>query len=218
MDDKPFNRGLILNIGINILYEECDYFIFHDVDYFSNTVDIYKIKDNSGSLIYNSPIYKHNINTSKYEGFFGGVTMMLKDDLDKINGFNNDFWGWGCEDDDLLERCKLNNINIERYKGNWGIIDHDGDRFGKNKYYNNNLLLLNKTRSGNKTINGFKNVDYVIKNIIDINNNFINYNDYVKNANNLHFPVFDFINKENVINKVNKIQIFDIINNHNVHY
>ena len=38
--------------------------------------------------------------------------MFTMDDFKKINGFSNKYWGWGFEDDDLLFRCKLKNLNL----------------------------------------------------------------------------------------------------------
>ena len=40
-----------------------------------------------------------------YDGYFGGVTMFPTELFKKTNGFPNDFWGWGFEDDELLRRC-----------------------------------------------------------------------------------------------------------------
>ena len=36
----------------------------------------------------------------------------------QINGFDNEYWGWGAEDDDLGFRCTSNNIQIKRKMGN----------------------------------------------------------------------------------------------------
>ena len=41
-------------------------------------------------------------------------------DFNVINGFPNDFWGWGGEDDALLYRCKVNDITP--YKVDKGYI------------------------------------------------------------------------------------------------
>ena len=39
MDDLPFNRGKLLNIGFNALKKRCDYVVFHDVDMLPLRVD-----------------------------------------------------------------------------------------------------------------------------------------------------------------------------------
>ncbi len=41
-----------------------------------------------------------------YKANFGGVTMMNTDHIQLINGFSNQYWGWGGEDDDLLLRVR----------------------------------------------------------------------------------------------------------------
>ena len=39
-----------------------------------------------------------------YSTIFGGAGAFLKKDFENINGFSNEFWGWGGEDDDLYKR------------------------------------------------------------------------------------------------------------------
>ena len=36
----------------------------------------------------------------------GGVVAFSKDQFEKVNGFSNQFWGWGGEDDDLAMRVR----------------------------------------------------------------------------------------------------------------
>ena len=39
-DDKPFNRGKLLNVGYTLACDNgCDYFVFHDVDMLPEDVD-----------------------------------------------------------------------------------------------------------------------------------------------------------------------------------
>jgi hypothetical protein len=94
-DDKPFNRGKLLNIGF--LEAEklgCSYVVFHDVD-------ILPIKaDYSFS---NVPIHLATDNIP-FESYFGGVTIFPLKDFIEANGFPNEYWGWGFEDDELLRR------------------------------------------------------------------------------------------------------------------
>lgn len=39
-----------------------------------------------------------------YPTIFGGAGSFTKHDFQLINGFSNQFWGWGGEDDDLYKR------------------------------------------------------------------------------------------------------------------
>jgi beta-1,4-galactosyltransferase 3 len=39
-----------------------------------------------------------------YGGIFGGVSAMTRQQYVKMNGFSNDYWGWGGEDDDISTR------------------------------------------------------------------------------------------------------------------
>jgi N-terminal domain of galactosyltransferase len=45
-----------------------------------------------------------------YPEFFGGVTAMRGDHFEKLNGFPNQYYGWGGEDDELWYR--LVNISL----------------------------------------------------------------------------------------------------------
>ena len=39
-----------------------------------------------------------------YPDIFGGAGSFTRKHFELINGFSNEFWGWGGEDDDLFER------------------------------------------------------------------------------------------------------------------
>jgi hypothetical protein len=100
-DDKPFNRGKLLNIGF-LAAEQlgCDYVVFHDVDMLPINVD-YSYS--------NIPIHlATNITSNKR--YFGGVTLFPINLFKEINGFPNEYWGWGFEDDELLRRCGVSDI------------------------------------------------------------------------------------------------------------
>ena len=104
---KPFNRGATLNIGY-LYYDNPEYYyITQDVDV--NPIDS-KIIDQYGENVVNDTflsIYS--------DGFtLGGIIKFKGDVFKKINGFPNNYWGWGHEDKDLSNRAEFYNYAIER--------------------------------------------------------------------------------------------------------
>ena len=37
-----------------------------------------------------------------------------KEQVEKTNGYSNDYWDWGMEDDDLFWRCYLEGYNVSQ--------------------------------------------------------------------------------------------------------
>jgi len=104
-DAKAFNRGKLLNIGFKYAKKlKCDYVVFHDVDMIPMSVD-YSYCD--------FPVHLAS-ERAVFDEYFGGVTLFPTEHFEKINGYSNDYWGWGFEDDDLLYRCKANNLPLDR--------------------------------------------------------------------------------------------------------
>lgn len=104
-DGKAFNRGALCNIGFKAARQNrCDYVIFHDVDMIPMNVD-YSFS--------NKPIHLAS-DDLPFESYFGGVTLFPSKTFININGFSNNYWGWGYEDDDLLYRCILNKVPLEK--------------------------------------------------------------------------------------------------------
>lgn len=129
-DRRKFNRGQLLNIGFELAHAEgYNNFIFHDVDllpveglkeyytsYPEKPVHIIAVWDRYGSN----------------ESYFGGIVAFNYEAFKKVNGYPNNFWGWGGEDDELLKRTKkfydvlkvkkgkildLENLNLEQKLG-----------------------------------------------------------------------------------------------------
>ena len=144
---KQFNRGALLNIGFKYALEhKCDYVVFHDIDMLPSEVD-YSYSDKpihlSTNFLYENDEKERDI----FEEYFGGVTMFPVEDFEKINGYSNKYWAWGYEDDDLLLRCKENEIELDTLK-----IKNFG-RDGKSLKFNGNDALVK------------------CKNVIDLNSN-----------------------------------------------
>jgi hypothetical protein len=108
-----FNRGKLLNIGFRYAKKlKCDYVVFHDVDMLPIDVD-YSYAEHPIHLATNF-ITDGDMKRTLFDDYFGGVTLFPISDFEKINGYSNDYWGWGFEDDDLLYRCKINNILLDK--------------------------------------------------------------------------------------------------------
>jgi hypothetical protein len=133
-DDKPFNRGKLLNVGYEFACDNgCDYFVFHDVDMLAEEVD-YSYSDKPLHLA--THLQEHDYEATFFD-YFGGVTMFNKQDFELINGFSNEYWGWGFEDDDLLIRCLDSNLELDKQQIDVGGSDEvqtfkfNGDSFIK---------------------------------------------------------------------------------------
>ena len=108
VDDKLFNRGATKNIAAEWAFKEgCDYIVWHDID---------MIPEDGGGADYSYPKEAaRHIPTQitqmgyelKYEEYFGGAVLFTKEQVEKTNGYSNDYWDWGMEDDDLFWRCVI---------------------------------------------------------------------------------------------------------------
>ena len=104
-DGRKFNRGQLLNIGFEyaIMYG-CTNFIFHDVDLLpSEELKEYYINPPTKEPIHIAAVWDRYNGNPKY---FGGIVAFNKEMFERINGYPNDFWGWGGEDDELYKRTR----------------------------------------------------------------------------------------------------------------
>jgi predicted glycosyltransferase involved in capsule biosynthesis len=117
----PFNRGLINNIGYQIVRGECDYVCFHDVDCLPIWAD-YSCPDFPTMLLWSGfertqmdpenpklGYVKHDLEIA-----FSAVILSKNEHFERVDGFANDYWGWGYED------IKLNAANARR-------LEEDGE-------------------------------------------------------------------------------------------
>jgi hypothetical protein len=129
--DKPFNRAKLLNIGYKES-EGSDYFCFHDVDMLPLNPDYSPVEAPTHLA---AEVEQFNWGLA-YEGYFGGVTMFDKESFERINGYANEYWGWGAEDDDVLSRCLIMGIGVFRKPCKYRSLAHgraiDNDLYGKN--------------------------------------------------------------------------------------
>jgi hypothetical protein len=97
-DGKLFNRGKLLNIGFKIATANTEFkvFAFHDVDLIPESSSLKRFYTESppaGTAIHIAACWK------RYQGeqYFGGAVAFNREDYQKINGFPNEYWGWGGE-------------------------------------------------------------------------------------------------------------------------
>lgn len=115
-DKESFNRGALLNVGFReAVKQDCDYVVFHDVDLLPEKVD-YTYSDVPLELVHkiidpNKKGFELKV-TDLTDDYFGGVTIFPVETFQKINGYSNRYVGWGFEDNDLLYRCRLNQIPL----------------------------------------------------------------------------------------------------------
>lgn len=180
-DNKfKFNRGKLLNIGFHYydykLYNNTYNYIFHDVDI--NPIHKSIIKK------YKDPV-KNGLIQGIYNNSYslGGVFKFNAYTFRKTNGYPNNFWGWGYEDDCLQQRAKIVNVNIRKMilttnpkiSKYFKIFNNINDRitFG----YNAKKIIGKKVMKSNKQIkikyvkySGLNTLRYKINKKIKVNN------------------------------------------------
>jgi hypothetical protein len=142
-DAKAFNRGKLLNIGFKqALKLKCNYVVFHDVDMIPTEVDYSYVE---------APTHLASERAS-FDQYFGGVTIFPIELFKKVNGYSNEYWGWGFEDDDLFYRCMVNNIPLNKKKLN--VVNNHTAALKFNGY-NAYVEGVNKSNSSRLSITVF---------------------------------------------------------------
>ena len=104
-NDKPFNRGILINAGHDIIKKSGLGYkneVHHDID----------VQADETLIKY---FYSDNVIACKkdhYPTFFGTMSVLPLNIMDQVNGYSNNFNGWGMEDDNLLNRIISKNIPV----------------------------------------------------------------------------------------------------------
>lgn len=165
-DDKPFNRGKLFNVGASFLAGASGTLFLHDVDLVPLQADYTNITGPT-HLSMHCTQFTHGAPPN----YFGGVVAMPFAHFRRINGFNNDYWGWGAEDDDLRDRCNHHGLTIERRAGHYRSLPHAkaADRPDFRSTYGPNLarLIANRQPGGCEyDTNGMNSLVYKVGNVI----------------------------------------------------
>jgi hypothetical protein len=128
VDEKLFNRGAMKNIAAHIAFEDgCDYIAWHDVDMIPHPEADYSYPEEHPTHIA-TKLSKYSYGLG-YDQYFGGVVLFTKEQVEKTNGYSNDYWDWGQEDDDLFWRCYFENMttgNSYKTYENKSVANFDG--------------------------------------------------------------------------------------------
>lgn len=161
-DDKlSWNKGLLYNVGFKILSAGFDYIVLHDVDFIPvcGKVD-YGYCDKPTMIAGEASQFDYKL---YYPTFFGGVIVCNKEHYTTINGFSNQFTGYGGEDDLFRNSFIQKGIQPQVKMGRFECFAHPkpniwpGSEFHKTPEYQHNLKLATAPRNfeeGLSTIEG----------------------------------------------------------------
>jgi hypothetical protein len=139
-EGKLFNRGKLLNIGFTEYLDKTEYFFTQDVDVNPNkeAINLYnKIPNNNEIIGICCPPCKT----------LGCIIKIKNEDIKKINGFPNNFWGWGVEDRVLYNRAIYYDYNISFIvnkndkRQSYFYIFNDIDDRKRNQYFRKNTIF-----------------------------------------------------------------------------
>ena len=117
-DNKEFNRGKIKNIAFDIAKKEgFDYFAFHDIDLIPEDDECDYSYPDKYPVHITTQIDKFDYKLPYAENF-GGCVLFTKEQFELVNGYSNEYWGWGAEDDDLFWRCRQKQLTNVQYLDN----------------------------------------------------------------------------------------------------
>jgi N-terminal region of glycosyl transferase group 7/N-terminal domain of galactosyltransferase len=104
MDPGLFNRGRLLNIGVHFSADDSDYFCLQDVDAIPLHAD-YRCPSQPLRLV--NRIITADGEQERERHYFSGAISIRKAQIFAANGFSNEYWGWGKEDDDFFFRLLM---------------------------------------------------------------------------------------------------------------
>ncbi len=160
-DDGKWNKGLLYNAAYREVGYEYDYMILSDVDFVpSRTVD-YSYTPQPTLLSTECSQFGYG---QCYSTFFGGVVGISREHYELINGFSNQFRGWGAEDDDLRRRCIGKGLTPMQRPGNRfeNFIHPRLDVLGRDRDNPDYLHNINLMERGPDYSDGLSTAEYTV--------------------------------------------------------
>jgi len=223
-DGELFNIGKLKNIGFDIAKKDYSYdnYIFSDIDIIP---DYELIKYYSKSLKYPISLalrgtrYMDNRNIDK-KMFIGSLLGFSKDQFEKINGYPNNFWGWGGEDEAIKGRLVNSGMNTFYYPSKGTVIDLEETKDMKTiNNVNDKLKIVKKEQIKYEKLvedlsswkkNGLSNLEYKILSEIKQKGNKVTHIkvDLMKNSDHKKNPYL-----YNISNSINYKKLANIFKN-----
>ncbi len=123
LGNAPFNRGMLLNVGFLYAEQKASAFDLCDIDMLAV----------EGHVDYTFPnVVTHLASaafqfgyTMPYPNYFSGHVLLTAEHMRSVNGFYNDYPGYGCEDDCFYRSFIQKNFPVERRYGRYESLPHD---------------------------------------------------------------------------------------------
>ncbi|CAF0948381.1 unnamed protein product, partial [Brachionus calyciflorus] len=87
-----------------------------------------------------------NYTRNLYELLIGGVLCLRPKNFFQINGFSNEYWNWGAEDDDLAYRIVARGVCITRPRDSYALYKMSQHKESKRNSVRSQLLFSSLNR------------------------------------------------------------------------
>lgn len=123
LGDDYFNRGMLINIGFLYAEQKADAFDLSDIDMLAveDHVD-YSFPKAVTHLASEVSQYNYKL---PYPGYFSGHVLLTASHMRSVNGFYNDYPGYGCEDDCFYRSFLERGLPIDRRNGRYESLPHE---------------------------------------------------------------------------------------------
>ena len=112
-----FNRGALLNAAIATI-DNARAIYTHDVDLVPSSDAFYSAYTREltdDTIAHFAGSWDRYAGEGKSGSYLGGIAGMTLNGWKTVNGYPNDYFGWGGEDDEFLRRVKDSGMNIDHY-------------------------------------------------------------------------------------------------------
>lgn len=141
-DSYHWNKGKLFNAAFNEMGKNYNHIILHDVDFIPNKSVDYSPCAVPTLLATECSQFGYG---HCYPTFFGGVVGISAEHYKLINGFSNQFKGYGAEDDMLYKSVIAKGlIPDKRYGNRFECFDHPRPK--RDEEYQHNLRVLGQGR------------------------------------------------------------------------